>query len=102
MPKKKKESSLQKVTLWEGDDDVYANGTITFTPEFLEELLAAYDDGDEEVVDAYDDSLIKVRISLRESEYDNVFLYGTVYKSVPKEGGRSKSRGRAARSRSRE
>lgn len=99
MPKK---TPLQKVTLWEGDDDIFANGTVCFTPEFLESILDAYDADDPDVVDDYDDNFIKLRITLRESEYDGVAYFGTVYRSEPKEGGRKKKRGRAGGKRTRE
>jgi hypothetical protein len=96
--RKKKSTDYQNVTLWEGDD-YFASGNIVFTPEFLEDLLNKFDDGDENVIDEFSGG-IKVRITIRESEYDTVDYYGNVYlsdgekkkKKRPRDGGRRPSR----------
>lgn len=87
MPKRKsrreKETAYQNIVAWDGDG--YISGVIKFTPEFLEELLDRFDEGDELVYEEYKgDERIVVSFSLNESDYDSIDWYGNVRIKEPK------------------
>lgn len=96
---KSKNKDYQNMTGWEGEGDVLLNGTIVFTPEFLEEVLERYDDQDPDVTDDHTGN-IKLRFSLRESEYDNVDAFGSVYiGTAQKKKSSSRTKSRSAKRR---
>lgn len=89
MAKKKKTTKkrvYQNIKGWYKDrGDYVITGLISFTPEFLEELLTRFDEGDDAVIDDYreDDVRVKVLFTLREGDRDDV--YGSVFIAEPRD-----------------
>lgn len=68
------------IVVWE-KDQTWLSGVCKMTPEFLEELLARYDEGDPSVVDTYNDEAtgyIKVDINLNYQEEGKIDFLGNL------------------------
>ena len=99
--KKKKASGSEEyptsVTGWYKDDDEISL-VFKVTPDFLEEILELYEDGDEGVVDEYDDGYARILMYLiPNTGRSNTDLLGSAFIGEPEK--RSRGRGRKKNSR---
>ena len=104
MTRKEKEFYPTRVVAWETDWGISIK--VNMTPEFVEELLDLYFDGDEYVVNNNDDRYLNLNISLNESDYagqgNNPDYIGSAkIPQPPKQGNRKKKRGSKKKTRGR-
>lgn len=83
------------IVAWDKNEDgSWISGILKVTPEFLEELIEAYDNGDPDVVDEYNDEVtgyIKVSLNLNLQDSGNVDYLGNLQRMTDK-GKKKKSR----------
>lgn len=80
--RKKKEEKFYptKAVGWEKDGDYgyYISVVLTLSYDFLVEVLERYENGDNDVVDGYDERYATLNLTLNESQYDNCDFMGSV------------------------
>lgn len=101
MPKKRKRKYPTTVVAWDRRGGAIG-GIVTFDPKYLEEVLAAFYEEDEAVIDDYgDEPRVKLGFYISPSDSDNVDYFGSIQVIEPEEEDTSRKSKRSSSSRRR-